>query len=74
MQLVERWWNGQWGMARLDVWLYRDGERWLVRAQKRLGQWGEGERWFDSEEEARASVDHLLRTAKVGGDRWRDIA
>lgn len=74
MEIVEHWFNGQWGWARADVWLHRDGDRWTVVAQERLRVEGELRYTELTEAQARAYVRHLLRTVAVGVDRWRDIA
>lgn len=76
MELVEHHWNGQWGMARLDIYLERDGREWLVRAQERMDESKELRYRCKTEAQARAYLAYLLRTAAAPeeGWRWRDIA
>jgi hypothetical protein len=70
--VIERWWNGQYGrLVRQDVRLYRE-ERWTVE----LSEGGaDSERLkpfhFTSEEEARAYLAHCLAT---GHGDWRKLA
>jgi hypothetical protein len=70
--LVEHWWNGCWGMACLDVHLYRDAGRWTVVATERRAT----ELAYPdmTEAQARAYVRYLLRTAPVAAGRWREIS
>jgi hypothetical protein len=73
---VEHHWNGQWGWARLDVYLERDGDRWKVRALQWLGRHGNDE-WANlGEARARWYVQRLLDTAPgpPEGWKWRDIS
>lgn len=72
---LEHWWNGRWGMARLDVYLETDGRRWLVRAQERQDEKRERRFPCSTEPQARAYLGWLLRTAVAPpeGWRWRDI-
>ncbi len=75
-EIVEHWWNGQWGMARLDIQFERDGGRWQVRASADRGRRQELVYPCRTERQARRYVEHLLRTAAApkGGWEWRDIA
>jgi hypothetical protein len=73
VEQVEHWWNGQWGWARLDIYLERVGSRWQVRALERLGETQELTYSDLTAAQARAYVQHLLRTAPPVGE-WRDIA
>lgn len=71
----QHWWNGQWGWARLDVYLERDGDQWTVRALQWLGRHGEDEWTNLSETRARWYVQRLLETAPgLEPWPWRDIA
>lgn len=73
--LINHWWNGQWGGARKDIWVYRDKDRWNViwysRADKQRFK-----RLNTSEIVARAYVKRLIEIAPVPPPRehWRDIA
>jgi hypothetical protein len=67
MDLAERWWNGQQGSDRRDIWLTATATGWHVRA--RHGQ-REVHRDLGREYEARALVDQLKATAP---GEWRDI-
>lgn len=71
----QHWWNGQWGWARLDIYLRRDGDRWQVQALQRQGLWGD-DVWDDLDEErARRYVEILKRDAPgLEPWPWRDIA
>lgn len=67
----DRYWNGLWGrMARRDIWLMSDGQRWRVR--RRLGgdEGREVNYQFDDEMAAQAMVDRMMKTSV--GD-WRDL-
>lgn len=71
-----RWWNGAWGRrARRDIWLYRDGGSWVVRARE--GSAGDdGElTWppFPNEWSARAWVDRLVAESPGSRERWKDL-
>jgi hypothetical protein len=67
MDLVGRWWNGQQGPNRRDIWLTSGNARWHVRARH-----GDRElhRDLDREHQARALVDQLKATAPGA---WKDI-
>lgn len=71
MEDVERWWNGAWGrLARRDVWLRTDGERWEVEALAG-GVEGHSHTWeFFCEPDARA---HLRRLLDDGRGGWRRL-
>lgn len=74
-QLVEHWWNGQWGWGRLDIYLHRDGDRWRVRALQRKGETGEDEWVLDGEARAHRYVRELKEKAPgLEPWPWRDIA
>lgn len=68
-------WNGQWGWARLDIYLERDGDVWRVRASQWLGRYGE-DVWDNlTEERARRYVEVLKRDAPgLEPWPWRDIS
>ena len=72
MRVVGHWWNGTWGrLARRDVWLKTDGNRWWVEARQ-----GDGDRqpWRGrphlTEEAARQELAAMLARA---GKKWRDL-
>lgn len=67
MDLVARWWNGQQGPDRRDIWLSASGTGWHVRA--RHGN-SELRRDIDREYEAQALVDQLMAAAP---GEWKDI-
>jgi len=70
---VERrkhWWNGTWGrLPRRDVYLYSDGDQWLVE-WRRGGAEGLS-RWFEygDEQDALECVRGLL----AQGEGWREL-
>jgi hypothetical protein len=60
VQTVERWWNGSWGrMARLDVWLRTDGERWDVWIREGGAEGKNSHTEYDTEPEAREALEKL---------------
>jgi hypothetical protein len=62
VDLVARWWNGEQDrVARRDIWLTSDGQRWAVRARRGDGR--EVRQEFAREYEARAMVDRLIAAA-----------
>lgn len=66
-----RWWNAASGsIARRDIWLVSDGQRWRVRG--RLGGDGGREVLYDFPDEgsAREMVDRMMRTS---AGTWRDL-
>ncbi|WP_262286408.1 hypothetical protein [Micromonospora sp. MA102] len=69
--MVRRYWNGVWGrLARRDVWLVRQ-TRWTVVARAGDTDTGKVLRWeFETEPEARAMVERLLRADAAG--QWRE--
>lgn len=71
MERRKHWWNGVWGkLSRRDVFLYRDGDRWLVEA-RRGGAEG-GSRWFEQDQENAALED--VRRLLVGPGEWRELS
>jgi hypothetical protein len=71
VDLVARWWNGERDrVARCDIWLTSDGQRWAVRARHGAADGGEVRQEFTREYEARAIVDRLIAAAP---GRWKDI-
>jgi hypothetical protein len=71
VHLVARWWNGERDrVARRDIWLTSDGQRWAVRARHGATDGREVRQGFTREYEARAMVDRLIATAP---GRWKDI-
>jgi hypothetical protein len=70
VHLVARWWNGERDrVARRDIWLTSDGQRWAVRA-RHSADGREVRQEFTREYEARAMVDRLIAAAPGA---WRDI-
>src|SRR5438034_577014 len=58
VDLVARWWNGERDrLARRDIWLTSDGQRWAVRARHGAADDREVRQEFTREYEARAMVD-----------------
>jgi hypothetical protein len=77
VELVERWWNGQWGkMGRRDIWVWRDGETWRVRGRQR-GEGGPEVNYMYTgllaEPQARRMAQALREAPPANKDRWRDI-
>lgn len=71
MELVGRWWNGQWGrFGRRDIWLYADSGGFVVHARHGDSDDGVREWRFDTEPEARAWITRLTER---GGEGWREI-
>jgi hypothetical protein len=70
VELVARWWNGQRGLTRRDIWLTSTGGGWNVRARHGTGDGREVRYDFDREYEARAMADRLIAAAPGG---WKDI-
>lgn len=71
MEVRGRWWNGAWGrMARRDIWLMSDDDRWRVRGRVGGDEGREVNYQFDEEASARAMVERMMKTS-VG--RWRDL-
>jgi hypothetical protein len=77
VELIERWWNGQFGkMARVDIWVWKDGDTWHVRGRRR-GEGGPEVNYtfigFPAEAQARRQAKVLRDKAPGSPDRWRDI-
>ena len=71
MVLVEHWWNRQWGWARRDIRVYRDGDVWTVVGQERQA---EVVRYVDlTEVEVPEVVDHLIRHTPGPRSNWRKL-
>ncbi len=71
MELLGKWWNSRWGrLARLDIWLYRDGEQYLVQARKGDSESPSRTWTYACEPDARAMVQQLIDT---GGDGWQEM-
>lgn len=69
-QIVGRWWNSRQGMARRDIWLYSDGETWLIEA--RAGVKGKiWKREVPSRRHADEIINGMLR--RTADNDWRDI-
>lgn len=71
MEQRKHWWNGKWGrLARRDVYLRTDADRWHVE-QRAGGAEGISRFYeFDGEDEAYDAVRGLL----VGPDTWRELS
>ena len=71
MELVGRWWNGQWGrMGRRDVWLRRR-TTWEVEARQGEADDGKSQRWDFTDEETALDMVHRLMT--TAGGEWKDL-
>jgi hypothetical protein len=70
MEQRRHWWNARWGrLARRDVYLRVDGDRWLVEARDG-GSEGISRFWeMDNEEQAWDVARMLL----AGSDDWREL-
>jgi hypothetical protein len=71
MEQRKHWWNGKWGrLARRDVYLRADADRWHVE-QRAGGAEGISRYYeFDGEDEAYEVIKGLL----VGSDNWRELS
>ena len=71
MEIRGRWWNRHWGrIARRDIWLTVEPERWVVRGRQGGDDGPEVKYDCRNEGEARAMVKRLMDAAP--GD-WRDL-
>lgn len=71
MERRKHWWNGIWGrLARRDVYLYVDGDQWLVEA--RTGGADGQSRWFEHDDPD-AALDRA-RGLLIGPGEWRELA
>lgn len=71
VQTVERWWNGTWGrLARVDVWLRTDGQRWDVWVREGGAEGKNSHREYDEESDARAALAALMDPRF----RWRRLS
>jgi hypothetical protein len=70
MKVVGRWWNGKFGWARRDIWLYTNGVAWRVEANENTRKDGPWARDYAGEAEARELVKAMLARS---GDEWRDL-
>jgi len=71
MEQRKHWWNGKWGrLARRDVFLRTDGDRWYV--EQRAGGAEGISRFYEygDEDAAYEAVRGLL----VGPDTWRELS
>jgi hypothetical protein len=68
-----RWWNRLHGrLARRDLWLWQDGDLWIVGARSGGSDARIWRRQFDREAKARALIDQIL--ARNGGRKaWLDL-
>ncbi len=70
MERRKHWWNGIWGrLARRDIYLYCDGDRWLIEAREG-GAEGRS-KWFEYDDQDTALDD--VRILLVGPGRWREL-
>lgn len=66
----KHWWNGIWGrLARRDVYLYTDGDRWLVEARDGGAEGRRRRSEYADETAALAAVRQCL----VGPGHWREL-
>lgn len=74
--LEQHWWNQQWGWARKDIWVHRQGGRWHILWCSRLDHDDMFKRLNTSETVANAYVARLIAIAPEPPARedWRDIA
>jgi hypothetical protein len=71
MEQRKHWWNGKWGrLARRDVYLRTDGDRWYV--EQRAGG-AEGISRF-SEYGGEDDAYEVIRGLLVGPDKWRELS
>jgi hypothetical protein len=70
MEQRRHWWNGKWGrLARKDVYLRTDGDRWHIE-QRVGGAEGVSQFYeFEGEEQAYDAVRAMLS----GQDEWREL-
>ena len=71
MEQRKHWWNGKWGrLARRDVFLRTDGDRWYV--EQRAGGAEGTSRFFEygDEDDACEAVRGLL----AGPGNWRELS
>lgn len=69
--IAGRWWNGKYGIARRDIWLYRTDRGWRVEA---CAGGERGKVWshrYQVEQEARSTVAGMLE--RTVADGWRDL-
>ncbi|GEM_PF-2419781 len=68
-----RWWNRLHGrLARKDLWLWQNGQIWIVGARSGGADARVWRRQFDREAKARALIDQII--ARNGGRRaWLDM-
>jgi len=70
MEKRKHYWNGRWGrLARVDVLLFEDGERWVV--EHRIGG-VEGRSTMIEFEGSDAALDRV-RDLLADSDGWREI-
>ncbi|MDG4763230.1 hypothetical protein O7632_03765 [Solwaraspora sp. WMMD406] len=71
MEQRKHWWNGRWGrLARRDVFLRADADRWHVEARSGGAEGVSRFTEHDNEESAYDTVRHLL----TGPGEWREVA
>lgn len=71
MEQRKHWWNGKWGrLARRDVFLRADADRWFVEERAGGAEGVSRFHEFDSEDAAYEAVRGLL----VGPDPWRELS
>ncbi|GIJ79467.1 hypothetical protein SAMN05443287_106321 [Micromonospora phaseoli] len=71
MEQRKHWWNGKWGrLARRDVFLRADADRWYVE-QRAGGAEGVSRFYeYDTVDDAEETVRALLQ----GTDTWRELS
>ncbi|MFY1635577.1 hypothetical protein ACN27F_20270 [Solwaraspora sp. WMMB335] len=71
MEQRKHWWNGSWGrLARRDVFLRTDADKWFVEARSGGAEGTSRFAEYDDEEAAYDAVRRLLG----GPGEWREVA
>lgn len=71
MEQRKHWWNGSWGrLARRDVFLRTDADRWFVEARSGGAEGASRFTEYATEETAYDAVRHLL----TGPGEWREVS
>lgn len=71
MEQRKHWWNGSWGrLARRDVFLRTDADRWFVEARSGGAEGASRFTEYATEETAYDAVRHLL----AGPGEWREVS
>jgi len=71
MEQRKHWWNGKWGrLARRDVYLRTDADRWYVEQRAGGAEGTSRFHEFDGEDEAYEAIRGLI----AGMDPWRELS